>query len=310
MPSSRAFRRSRAEIVVVARTLRALAREGHRLRTTVEELVFTHSEDGLGLAGALMQPASAVPSSLAVVWIHGNTGAFYDWPYVILGRALVTHGYTFVTGNTRGHNISATLWRLPEDIPTAGGSAWEQLEDAPYDIAAWVDFTVTQGYRRVVLVGHSQGAAKVIAYQAQRGDERVAGVVAASPDLHGHWSPDLIVAAERLVAEGRGTELLLPMRDTPWYQLSAQNVVSRARNLAHIYQADQDTPAIAHLQCPLLAFFGSADVGGTAELAIIRQNARHAAQVETRLIEGADHVYTGHEHEVATLIANWIATLR
>jgi pimeloyl-ACP methyl ester carboxylesterase len=279
------------------------------LRTTTEELVFTHTEDGLGLTGLLIRPTTAA-SVVAVVWIHGNTGAFYDWPYVTIGRALAKHGYAFVTGNTRGHNISATLWRLPEDIPTAGGSAWERLEDAPYDIAAWVDFMVAQGFQRIVLVGHSQGAAKVIAYQAQRGNGCVAGVAAASPDLHGHWPSDLVAAAERLVTEDRGAELLLPLPDAPWYQLSAQNVVSRARILSQIYQADHGSPAIAQLQCPVLAFFGTADLGGAAELASIRQSAHYAAHVETVLLEGADHVYTGREHEAASLIANWITTLR
>lgn len=88
-----------------------------------EELVYTQSEDGLLLAGIRITPAHTLSTPITVLWIHGNTGTFYDWPYVAIGRALVEHGYIFLSCNTRGHDITATLYRLPEDIPVAGGSA-------------------------------------------------------------------------------------------------------------------------------------------------------------------------------------------
>jgi dienelactone hydrolase len=74
-------------------------------------------------------------------------------------------------------------------------------------------------------------------------------------------------------------------------------------------QAEHDHPAIAQIQCPVLAFFGTADVGGGAELETIRKNARNTARVDTQVLEGADHVYTDREREAAMLIAKWIATL-
>ena len=45
--------------------------------------------------------------------------------------------------------------------------AWERLEDARRDVAAWVRFAAEQGGQGVALAGHSLGAVKAIAYQAE-----------------------------------------------------------------------------------------------------------------------------------------------
>jgi pimeloyl-ACP methyl ester carboxylesterase len=281
------------------------------MKQYVEELIFTESDDGLALEGVVMRPASQPPQPIAVVWIHGNTGKFYDWPYVAIGRALASAGYLFISGNTRGHDIGTMLWRIKDDMPFGAGSAWELIEESPYDVAAWVRLGSAQGAQGVALVGHSQGAAKVAYYQAQRQDPLVRGVALASPDLHGHWPSEMVAQAQQLVAEGRGDELLPPAAgDEPWYRLSAHNVLSRARILSHMYHSDQGQPYVAAVRCPLLAFFGTSnDIGGTAELETLRENALSAARVNIELIEGADHVYTACEPQTAALIAQWVMGL-
>jgi pimeloyl-ACP methyl ester carboxylesterase len=137
---------------------------------------------------------------------------------------------------------------------------------------------------------------------AELRDERVRGVVLASPDLHGHWS-GVVEEAEGLVAAGRSEELLPPLMSESWYRLTAANVVSRARVLGRVYAADGP---IASVACPLLAFFGRDDVGGDRELQTIRANANAAADLETATLAGGDHVYTGVEPGAAELVANWI----
>jgi len=133
----------------------------------------------------------------------------------------------------------------------------------------------------------------------------VRGVVLASPDLHGHWR-EVVDEAQRLVESGRGDELVAPLMGAPWYRLSAANVVSRVRVLGRAYA---DDGAIASVAGPLLAFFGTHDVGAEAELETIRRHARAAASVETALLAGGDHVYTGVEAEAAELVAGWIERL-
>lgn len=243
-------------------------------------------------------------SGVAIVWIHGNTGVFHEHAYVLVARELAARGHAVVLGNTRGHGITNSIWNVADDREVAGGSAWELLEEAPNDVAAWVDEAAQLGGGGVVVLGHSQGAAKVVLYAAERPDERVRGVVLASPDLHGHWS-EVVAEAERLAAAGRGDELLPPLMDAPWYRLTAANVVSRVRVVGRVYAPDGP---ISSVTAPLLAFFGGRDIGGEAELEAIRANATRAATVETARLIAGDHVYTDAEVEAAELIAHWIET--
>ncbi len=278
------------------------------MHTTQEEIVFAEAEDGLSLVGLAIQPAAAPPCTTAIVLIHGNTGRFYDWLYVQLGRALAGAGYLVISGNTRGHDISTWGWNGKENAIQAVGSAWERYEEAPYDIAGWVACAASMGASRVVLFGHSQGAAKVVIYQAQRHDARVLGVAVASPDLTSHWDTQA-PTARALVAEGRGSELLQAAHADPWYRLTAANVVSRADCLAHVYRSAHTAPVIASLGSPLLVLFGSNDIGGEAEAALIRQQASSVPRAEAAIIEGADHLYSGHEHELANRVGSWVGTL-
>jgi alpha-beta hydrolase superfamily lysophospholipase len=277
--------------------------------TYTEKLVYTETEDGLLLEGAVIRPAIVSTRSLAIVWIHGLTGKFYSPTTVSIGRALAGRGYTFITGNNRGHDFGA-IYRTKSGERVILGGGWELFDESPRDVAAWVGFAVGLGFRGVALLGHSLGGLKVCYYLANRQDSRVAGLIAASPPLRaGRVEPELFARAERMLAEGRGADLL------PWGispagagTQSAQTYVNRARSNLDVYGLENPDPPVARIRCPILAFYGTDEawVGTAADLEIIRRNARAAARVDTRTFEGADHSYTGHEAEVAAAVAEWV----
>ncbi|MFL5733405.1 MAG: hypothetical protein ACJ78Q_09395, partial [Chloroflexia bacterium] len=103
---------------------------------------------------------------------------------------------------------------------------------------------------------------------------------------------------------------LLPLLEgnPPWYRMSARTLLGRARIAVHVYESDTQTPYIASVRCPLLAFYGTEEawLGGDAELETIRRNASASPCVDTHLVEGADHVYWDRAAEVAALIAGWV----
>lgn len=276
---------------------------GHR-----EQICFVESEDGLGLTGLLLT-AEAPSPPLGILWVHGNTGSFADWPYIQIGRAVAAGGVPFLSADTRGHHISASLYtRGGREV--AGGSAWEQLEDAPLDLAPWVEELLRYGCARVVVAGHSQGAAKVVAYAAERGGPHLAGIVLASPSLRGHWPSELVAEAARLVAAGEPDALLPPIQGAVWYRLSAGNLLSRERMLARTYLAATGDPLLRAVACPILAFFGmGGDVGGAEDLALIAANAQRAPRVDAFLIPNANHVYSDQEHVVAEHLLRWVGQL-
>lgn len=276
-----------------------------------EEIVYTDTEDGLVLEGVVIRPTTASPRPVAVVWVHGLTGRFYERFTILIGRDLAAEGYTVVSGNNRGHNFGA---RIPRKggAPVLAGGGWERFDESPHDVDAWITVATSLGFERVVVVGHSLGALKVAHYQASRQDPRVAGLVAASAALPAaRPNPELIVLAEKMEAEGRGRDLL------PWGSSragagthSAATFLNRVRTGLDQYGLDDPDPAIGKVRCPVLAFFGTVqDTGDASDLEMIRRNAKSAERVDTAIVEGADHVYTGRESAVARVILDWLATL-
>jgi pimeloyl-ACP methyl ester carboxylesterase len=279
-----------------------------------EELVYTTTEDGLLLEGVVVHPHGVAVQPLSFVWIHGNAARFYDYAYVAICRALAGAGYPCVSGNTRGHDIAAFVWRGADarprpwrgvqDMPIGGGSGWERLEDAPLDVAAWVQLAAGLAEGGVVVCGHSSGAQRVVLYQAARQDSRVRSLALASPDLHSFMPPGELEAAQQLVADGRALEVVPAQPFAPFYRQSAASVVNRATVLARLLASE-----VGAIRCPVLAFFGEREPGASNVLDNLVGRELTGAQVETRTVPEADHVYSGSESQVASMLAEWAASL-
>ncbi len=275
-----------------------------------EKLVHTYSEDGYRLDGVVVRPEDGPPRPVAVVLVHGLYASFYVEPMLELARGLARAGYLVVNGNNRGHDFGAILhteaWRI---VPAGGG--WERLEAAPLDIGAWVAVASSLGFPRVALLGHSLGARKVVWYQVSRRDPAVAALVLASPRVL--FEPDdasVTALARRLVDEGQGQALL------PWPEmgvsLSARTFLDHEEPDAlfrHLLAATAGPAPVAVVRCPILAFYGQDEVGDgrdpAAELAVLRASATNAP-VDTAMLPGADHLYTGREAEAAGVVAEWL----
>jgi dienelactone hydrolase len=114
-----------------------------------------------------------------------------------------------------------------------------------------------------------------------------------------------------LVEAGRGEDLLPWGSHGGFSTMSAQTFLSRARTLPSIYGEGTPEPAIAQIRCPLFALYGTEEAwaGTAADLDTIRRSARSAASVQTRMIDGADHLYSGREEEVGATLAPWLDRL-
>ena len=244
---------------------------------------------------------------------------FYSPTYTNIGRALAARGYTTITANTRMHDLANVEGeRMGKRI--RGGGYWGVGSDQTRDIAAWIDFAESLGFKNVILVGHSAGWYAVRAYEAQTADPRVIGLIAASGQVYPNDPPDpkILTQSEQLVAAKRGDELLqLPRRSYPSY-VSADTFLDIARSptdLQDFYGIRTSTPGIGRVHCPILAWFGTGDDVGSAKdlekvkTSVARLGSRHT-RVDTVLIANADHMYTGKEQQIAETIAKWAATLK
>jgi pimeloyl-ACP methyl ester carboxylesterase len=285
-------------------------------KTYAEELVHIEATDGIELAGAVIRPIADAVQPLPIVWIHGFTGRFYEPHALAIGRRLAERGHVFVTGNNRGNNYGTVLHARARNEERLGGAAWERLDESPRDIAAWIEYTIGLGFPGVALVGHSLGGMKSTYYMATEQDPRVKGLVNASGPVWrfigpGKESVERQALAERMVDEGRGLELLLPFAADPSSTLSAQAVDGGMHFREVLFGQNGHPPAVALLRCPVFAFVGSEEawLGTPDDLAWFKATAVAAPRCETRYFEGADHLYTGHEREVADAIGDWVAIL-
>jgi dienelactone hydrolase len=274
-----------------------------------ERTVQVQTKDDIVDSGALFSPPKNAVKPTAVIWIHGAGVNFYSPTYLTISRNLAKRGFTVITGNTRMHDLgNVEAWRGDKRI--RGGMYWGVPSEQVRDIAAWIDFVEGLGFKQVVLVGHSAGANAVRLYQAQTQDIRVAGVVLASGDVRPDTRvppPEWISKAKQLMADGRTEELV----QGPFLSAATfMDIVNTPPEFKDFFGDLSANAGVARIHCPLLVLLGTdGDVGNEEDLERIKSSMKRLptgpSRVETTLIQGADHMYDGHEDGVAQVITNW-----
>jgi len=285
-------------------------------------LVTTETADRLVLTALLVTPVARQPNPVAVLWIHGASENFYLRSYVNIARETAARGYAFVSANTRMHDIGSVVSYRPDLQNRRGGTYWGIPSRQTTDIAAWVDFLASRNFGQVVIVGHSAGGPAVRQYQVDRNDSRVLGVVMASVSLNAGppaSDPALVATAERMVGDGRGQQLLQNASGATGVLVSAATYLDYAQappESRDFYGVNASTmnPLVRRLRVPLLAWFGTRDVGTAGDLIRLKEGIeRHGegpARVDTRILDDADHNYDGQERQVAVVLTGWIDDLR
>ena len=207
----------------------------------------------------------------AVLFLHGDTGHFYASLYLELGQRMAEQGIAFLTGNRRGHDHVANGVR---GGPLAG-YAFESVDDARADFAAWLELLRERGHRRIAIGGHSGGAVRAAYAQATERFDNVVAVIPVSPGeynhegvvaLHGEDFAGPFRDSEQNVAEGR------PDVADPTGRTMGLNVERpRLRRLLQSGQPLQrDPPRRANTGCPTLFIFGAEEcaIGGPQELPV------------------------------------------
>ncbi len=281
--------------------------------TLPEEIVYSMSPDTIFNAGLLFHPKKEKAKSVAIIWVHGWGVNFYSPSYVSIGRIFAENGYTFIGVNTRMHDL-ANVEGYKNGKRVRGGGYWGIASEQTKDIAGWIDFAESKGFKKIILVGHSAGAAAVRIYQSEKQDSRVIGLVLAS----GSVDPDQPVdssqymQAVQLMSENKGEELIKdPKRSFPSY-ISAATLMDIANTPApykDFFGVKSTNVGVAKIHCPILAYYGTnGDVGNERTLELLKTSIekQRGPSVTTMMIRNADHMYMGYEKEVVGSIANWI----
>ncbi len=277
------------------------------------------TKDKLILQGLLYEPEQKTQE--VVIHIHGMGGNFYENRFLdSMAEDFTNNGWAFLIVNTRGHDMMA-------DFPVEGekerykriGNAWERFSDCVLDIKAWVNFINTEGFKNIVLQGHSLGAVKVVYYLVKTEDKRIKRLLLASPPdmvkLSQKWEhhSEMLTLAQKMIKDKKGKEILPKQLDN-WYYLSAATYVdfSLPENPINIFNIHEPNASslLGKVDVPVLAFIGTKDyctvVPAKKGLEILKKKAVNCPKFDTLFIEGATHSYFGHEKEVARLVSNWI----
>jgi hypothetical protein len=288
------------------------------------DLVEVTAPDGVRLHGALeAPPAEALreprTSGPIDVWLclHGTGSNFYAASTLAgLAPKLLASGAAVLRANTRGHDLMSTG-------PSAQGralqgAAFERVDEAPLDLAAWIDLLVKRGFARIGLLGHSLGAIKAIYTLARQHPPTVAALVAVSPPrlsyshfLASHRADEFrrtFDQASELLRAGRGNELMLIRFPLPYY-VSAAGFVDR-------YGPDEKYNILGLLPrvpCATLVTYGSSELQGDVAFRgmseAIEALASAHGTLQVAVIAGADHIYTGCHDALAARIGSWLSRL-
>ncbi|HEV8310520.1 MAG TPA: alpha/beta fold hydrolase [Methylomirabilota bacterium] len=262
------------------------------------ELLRLRTPDGRETAGLVYTPAGRAPRG-GVALVHGYGSNFYSGAPGHLARSLAERGFTTLTANMRDHD---------------GGPKTTLFEESRWDIQAAVDELARRAPAPLALAGHSLGTNSVLFYVADTQDARLRAVVLlAGPGNAFEWNVrqlgrerarQTLEEAERLQREGRGKELMLidlgPLGKALY---SADHLVSLRgpRTKSDPYRN------IARVTRPVLLVYAGDDrlvdpeVGRRLKAAAV--NTPRADLVE---VPGADHGFSRHQAEVATVVERWL----
>ncbi|KUG02515.1 lysophospholipase [hydrocarbon metagenome] len=276
------------------------------------ELIGVETEDEIVLHGALYE---ADPKKLAVIIQHGAAMNFYTGMGRFLPGILTGHGYTCLSANNRGHDFGTAP---DNDKKPVIGLMRDTFRDCIKDTRALISFMSSRGYKRLVLLGHSQAIPKIVYAQNKAQFPEVQGLALISPPpsvtqmmrylatddfyerglFKARELSDLGMGEQLIVLKGRGT--------MPW--------IFTAKTFLDFY--GPGTPAdteelVRKVYCPLLISRGSRDFPPVSRDLVERIKANSVHPDTSLLIEipGADHFYDGHEEELGNMIVKWLDRL-
>ncbi len=154
---------------------------------------------------------SKAPNSKTVlINIHGTASNFYENYYMQpLTKAALKQNISILSTNNRG---TAVMQVYPH-----AGAGLEYFEDCLLDIDAWIKFAISEGYKRIILQGHSLGSEKVV-YYMNKGEyrDKVSKIILLGPaDSYGETERtlknkkvQLIEEAKKLVENGNPEQFL------------------------------------------------------------------------------------------------------
>jgi pimeloyl-ACP methyl ester carboxylesterase len=159
---------------------------------------------------------------IAITGIHGN---FYSNPfYYNIGDTLNGGHIDFIYAQTNDAFGEIQTINVNTGKKETIGSWNERFSDTDEDIDAYLTFAEEEGYKHIILAGHSLGANKVIYYLSRHHDERVEHFFLLSPANLTYMMSGVTEREKRIIKEqvARGDgDKMLPFPFMGWVECIA-----------------------------------------------------------------------------------------
>jgi len=260
----------------------------------------THALDGL-----YYEPDLA-PRGAAML-LHGNCMNFYTGAPRFLPPHLNRLGLAELAFNRRGHDMVATL-----NSRAVSGGAFQMTKEAIADNVHAAGFLKAHGFPAPIVIGHSNGGMlgvrhvadhpqtpALVLLSAHLGGKHLLPVASERGMFGGDRIHEIEQQARRMVAEGRGKELmLLP----GWFWLAtAETYLDLAAELPDLLEL---APRIT---CPTLYIRGDQEPAHVYPAEAFA--ARAGGRCDVRIVKDCDHFYTGREDEVSAIVTTWLSDI-
>ena len=263
-----------------------------------------------GVLFRLRESRTADTVMIAITGIHGN---FYSNPfYYNIGDTLNAGNIDFIYAQTNdafGQIQTVNVNTGKEEII---GSWNERFSYTDEDIDAYLRFAEKEGYRHIILAGHSLGANKVIYYLSRHHDPRVEHFFFLSPANLTYMMSGVTEREKELIlnqVERGGGEQMLPFPFMGWVECIANTAwdwqFSGLLNNVHTDKNGDFSQAnkITHSGALLVGTYDNFTDGDPAEfLRNLNSHMPSAAQNTLIFIEKTGHTYQRKHQEVADRI--------
>jgi pimeloyl-ACP methyl ester carboxylesterase len=241
----------------------------------------------------------------AALFFHGNCMNFYTGPARMVPLALTAMGYACLAFNRRGHDMIATL-----NSRAVTGGAFQMTKEAIADNRHADEWLAARGFQHPIVVGHSNGGMLAVQHVADHpetpalvllsahlGGREIVPLASKAGLFGGDRIAEIEATARRMVAEGRGKELIvLP----GWFW-----VVTAESYLDYAFALPDVLALAPKITCPVLTIRGDREpvhIYPAEEFA-----ARAGGPCEVRIVPNCDHFYGGRVDAVMGIVTEWLA---
>lgn len=272
------------------------------------------STDLYSLEGFLKDAQQNTNSNkIALLHIHGLHSGWSS----STGLTLFSLSENIFLINTRGAGLACSIKKNIDGKKhyLTTGSAFEKFEDCIKDITGAIDFLKTQGYKKIILSGHSTGCQKIIFTQLQQPVKEVVGLVLLAPadDLNlnkqlfkNSFTEKLKKAKSINHLNPNPEEFNLLSGKRFWEQNNPKSIEG------NLFNYTKELSFLKKINIPILSIFGKEEqyavISPDLMLKKIQKYTKHS-QSEIKLIAG-DHSFTDEAKELIKTIQTWMKKIK